>query len=163
MLPLLSFTRSLPAGLPFFSQSFGCKTASHFVEFLCRINICNCKALAGASVSGEGSEGWGADHPSALGALKPRAHLTPSCQEEEVPSQDTDSAARPPLCPQAGTPSELPCAGAGHRRHQHEGRVERLVCSPAVIPGSAGALAGREATALPPLPLPGEHGLLGST
>lgn len=45
LLPLFSFTLSVPANLPSFSQSFGCKTASHFVEFLCRINVCNCKAL----------------------------------------------------------------------------------------------------------------------
>lgn len=75
MLPLFSFTLSLPASLPFFSQSFGCKTASHFVEFLCRINICNCKALAGTSLfqgkgGGDGEQGLGYREPQHPGNTK---------------------------------------------------------------------------------------------
>lgn len=75
------FHPSLPASLPFFSQSFGCKTASRFVEFLCRINICNCKALAGSSLfqgkgGGDGEHGLGcgqAQHPGSTKAY--REHL----------------------------------------------------------------------------------------
>lgn len=75
MLPLFSFTLSLPASLPFFSQSFECKTASHFVEFLCRINICNCKPLAGTSVfqgkgGGDGEQGLGYREPQHPGGTQ---------------------------------------------------------------------------------------------
>lgn len=80
MLPLSSFPLSLPATIPFFSQGFGCKTASHFVEFLCRINICNCKALGGTSPCFKGREEVMGDpvRPSTLEALKQTVGLVPS-------------------------------------------------------------------------------------
>lgn len=82
MLPLFS-SSLFPSLLAFlsFSQGFGCKTASHFVEFLCRINICNCKALGGTSpcFKGRGEVMGGSSQLQHPGSTKAnRVGLVPS-------------------------------------------------------------------------------------
>lgn len=115
---------SLPANLPSFSQSFGCKTASHFVEFLCRINICNCKALGwhlylkgregvtgsnGCSLDANTLRalmhtGWTSFEVDAGGITTVQITFLPFCLEEDWPSWDTHLyAAWLPACRQRGS------------------------------------------------------------